>query len=256
MKKPILLIISNNSYFQPSFLNNVCRVISKTNYYVERVLVLNTVRKLTTQKYLLNNFFRLYPSEIFKLTLLKIYPNLINFFLREKIKNFSILDIVKKNKLIHNFNLDISDGKILKLIKKKNYAFIINTGDQIFNEKIIKASKNKIFNIHLSLLPKYAGVWTMFQQMSDNEKYTGVTIHKINNYLDSGEIIIQKKIILNKKHTLFENQLKCYKLIPDMIFKSINTNFKSIRKIKKKKLYNYPNINDWKKFRSKNGKII
>ena len=96
MKKPILLIISNNSYFQPSFLNNVCRVISKTNYYVERVLVLNTVRKLTTQKYLLNNFFRLYPSEIFKLTLLKIYPNLINFFLREKIKNFSILDIVKK----------------------------------------------------------------------------------------------------------------------------------------------------------------
>ena len=42
MKKPILLIISNNSYFQPSFLNNVCRVISKTNYYVERVLVLNT----------------------------------------------------------------------------------------------------------------------------------------------------------------------------------------------------------------------
>ena len=96
----------------------------------------------------------------------------------------------------------------------------------------------------------------MFQQMSDNEKYTGVTIHKINNDLDSGEIIIQKKIILNKKHTLFENQLKCYKLIPDMIFKCINTNFKSIRKIKKKKLYNYPNINEWKKFRSKNGKII
>ena len=90
MKKPILLIISNNSYFQPSFLNNVYRVISKTNYYVERVLVLNTVGKLTIQKYLLNNFFRLYPSEIFKLTLLKIYPNLINFFIREKIKNFSI----------------------------------------------------------------------------------------------------------------------------------------------------------------------
>ena len=37
MKKPILLIISNNSYFQPSFLNNVCRVISKTNYYVETI---------------------------------------------------------------------------------------------------------------------------------------------------------------------------------------------------------------------------
>ena len=205
MKKPVLIITSNDNYFQPSFLSELCHIIKKTNFYVERVIILDPIKKLTLQKYLIKNIFRLYPSEIFKLVLLKTNSKFINFFLKKKIRHFSTLKIIRKNNLKYINKISINENYFYNLIKSKKYSFIINTADQIFSERVIKISKYKIFNVHLSLLPKYAGVWTMFQQISEDEKFTGISIHKINKNIDSGSIIIQKKFMLNKKFSLFEN---------------------------------------------------
>ena len=256
MKKPILLIISNDNYFQPSFVDNICQIIKKTNYFVERTIILKSIKKLTLQKYLIKNIFRLYPYEIFKLILLKMNSKFINLFLKKKIKYFSTKKIIKKNKLKYVDGIAVNEKYLYNLIKKKKYSFIINTGDQIFLEKVIKVSKYKIFNIHLSLLPKYAGIWTIFQQLANNEKYTGVTIHKINNKIDSGKLILQKKIKLNKKFSIFENQLNCYTKIPNLLKKCFNKDFKATKIIKTNKIYGYPNNYEWKKFRSNKGKII
>ena len=61
--------------------------------------------------------------------------------------------------------------------------------------------KGKIVNIHPSLLPKYKGLNTHRKAIQNNEKYAGCTIHYVNSKLDSGKIIMQKKVKISKIDT-------------------------------------------------------
>mgnify|MGYP001293493679 FL=1 len=64
--------------------------------------------------------------------------------------------------------------------------------------KIIKTFKNKILNIHPSLLPKYKGLNTHDRAIKNKEKFSGCTVHFVTPKLDSGKIIMQKKINIKK----------------------------------------------------------
>ena len=63
-------------------------------------------------------------------------------------------------------------------------------------KRFIKNFKGKILNIHPSLLPKYKGLSTHKKVLLNNEKYSGCTVHYVNSRLDSGKIILQKKLKL------------------------------------------------------------
>ena len=65
----------------------------------------------------------------------------------------------------------------------------------------IKSYYGKIINIHPSLLPKYKGLKTHKRVIANNEKFTGCTVHYVNKSLDSGKIIIQKKIRIKRNDT-------------------------------------------------------
>ena len=70
---------------------------------------------------------------------------------------------------------------------------------KILSGSFIKKFSGKILNIHPSLLPKYKGLNTHERVILDKEKYSGCTVHFVNSKLDSGKIIIQKKVKINKK---------------------------------------------------------
>ena len=72
---------------------------------------------------------------------------------------------------------------------------------KILSKNFIKVFKGKIINIHPSLLPKYKGLNTQQRMIDNNEKYSGCTVHYVNSKLDSGKIIIQKKIKILKNDT-------------------------------------------------------
>ena len=99
---------------------------------------------------------------------------------------------------------------------------------KILSNKIINNYKNKILNIHPSLLPKYKGLNTHKRVIKNNEKFTGCTVHVVNSKLDSGKIVLQKKIRILKKdneNTLSNRVLKVENLIyPRAIKKFISSN--------------------------------
>ena len=72
---------------------------------------------------------------------------------------------------------------------------------KIISKKFIKRFKGKILNIHPSLLPKYKGLNTHERVIKNNEKFSGCTVHFVNSNLDSGKIILQKKVRINRKDT-------------------------------------------------------
>ncbi|MDC3074410.1 formyltransferase family protein, partial [Candidatus Pelagibacter sp.] len=73
---------------------------------------------------------------------------------------------------------------------------------KILSKNFIKSFKGKILNIHPSLLPKYKGLNTHQRALLNNDKYSGCTVHFVNSRLDSGKIIIQKKVKISKRDTV------------------------------------------------------
>ena len=70
---------------------------------------------------------------------------------------------------------------------------------KILSKNFIKNFKGKILNIHPSLLPKYKGLDTHRRAIENKDKYSGCTVHFVNAKLDSGKIILQKRVSILKK---------------------------------------------------------
>jgi len=89
---------------------------------------------------------------------------------------------------------------------------------KILSKKFIDSYKNKIWNVHPSLLPKFAGGMDAdvhFQVIKAGERESGCTIHEVNEVLDGGKILIQKKVILEKNETPESLKIKVQKLEGD-----------------------------------------
>ena len=104
-----------------------------------------------------------------------------------------------KTKVINYKNLKKAELQILDNLIKEDIKFIFLAGFmKILSKSFIKKFKNKIINIHPSLLPKYKGLNTHKRAIVNKEKFSGCTVHFVNEKLDSGKIILQKKVKILK----------------------------------------------------------
>ena len=105
--------------------------------------------------------------------------------------------------LINYNNKNISEKKILKKLVEYKIDLISLAGFmKILSSNFIKKFKKPILNIHPSLLPKYKGLNTHKKILKNKERFSGSTVHLVTPKLDSGKIILQKKIRISK----FENE--------------------------------------------------
>ena len=118
-------------------------------------------------------------------------------------KGLNFGKIFKIKKKIYNFNKkNIAEKKILLELKKNNISFICLAGFmKIISKNFIKMFKGKILNIHPSLLPKYKGLNNHQRAIDNNEKFSGCSVHYVTSRLDSGKIILQKKVKIKKNET-------------------------------------------------------
>ena len=72
---------------------------------------------------------------------------------------------------------------------------------KILSKSFIKNFSGKIVNLHPSLLPKYKGLNTHIKAIQNRDKIAGCTVHFVTAKLDSGKIILQKKVKISKKDT-------------------------------------------------------
>ncbi len=92
---------------------------------------------------------------------------------------------------------------------------------KILSKKFIKKFNKPILNIHPSLLPKYKGLNTHNRVIKNKEKYSGATVHLVSAKLDSGKIILQKKIKVSKYENEKSLQKKVLKIEHDLYPKAI-----------------------------------
>ena len=113
----------------------------------------------------------------------------------KKAKGLKFADQFNIKKKIFNFNnFRIAENEILKQLNENDINFICLAGFmKILSKNFIKKFKGRIINIHPSLLPKYKGLNTHERAIKNKDKFGGCTVHFVNEKLDSGKIILQKK---------------------------------------------------------------
>ena len=116
------------------------------------------------------------------------------------------LKIAKKYSIPYKYfstrNKKLFERNSLFEVKKRNIKFLCLAGFmKILSNNFIKSFHHKIINIHPSLLPKYKGLGVHERVLKNKEKYSGCTVHFVTPKLDSGKIILQKKVLINKNET-------------------------------------------------------
>ena len=120
-----------------------------------------------------------------------------------KAKGLKLGKINKIKRKVYNFKRKYKiENQILSDLKEHKVKMICLAGFmEILSRNFITKFKGKILNIHPSLLPKYKGLNTHQRALDNNEKYSGCTVHFVNSKLDSGKIILQKKVKISKNDT-------------------------------------------------------
>ncbi len=152
--------------------------------------------------------------------LIFLFSNKKNAFVLERAKKINVKTYSFSPKQYKNpkeYNL-----AILNLLIKNKIDYVILSGYMlVLDKEIIDKYNNKIINIHPSYLPNFKGLDVIRKAYNSNEKYTGISIHYVNEKIDDGEIILQKKILINRKKGLDFLEKKIHKLEHKFFFKAI-----------------------------------
>lgn len=170
--------------------------------------------------------------------------NICNYFSRSK--NVSVAFFCTNNKnafivkrakklnipIVYTTKSTLTNGvELNKTLEHYNVDFIILAGFLLkIPSKIIGSYKNKILNLHPSLLPKYGGKGMYGDNvhravLENKEIESGITIHFVNQNYDEGEIILQKKCVISKRETVetLKNKIRFleFKYLPKTIEKTV-----------------------------------
>ena len=144
-------------------------------------------------------------KSLIKFSKLKKSPIIIKLIIssNSSAKGLRLAKIFKIKKKIFNYsNMLFSEKKILSELKRNKIELICLAGFmKILSKNFIKKFKGLIINIHPSLLPKYKGLNTHKRAIKNKEKFSGCTVHYVSPKLDSGKIILQKKVKIEKNDT-------------------------------------------------------
>jgi methionyl-tRNA formyltransferase len=208
--------------------------------------------KILKELFLLYGFksFAIQGFEFFIFKFLNILTSIISlkrFYSVKKIfKNFSIPIIPTKN---------INDSDYIEKLKTIKPDLIISFAcTQIFKDEILSIPKLGCINVHGSLLPKYRGRNIGFWVLLNQETETGVTVHYMNEKIDAGEVILQKKIQIAKNETIHTLYKKILPLEGLLLIEAINliennTINSWTTQIKKEDYFSDASVEDIKKFR-------
>lgn len=119
-------------------------------------------------------------------------------------------------------NRKIFDRAILNELKRFDVEWVILSGFmRILGTEFLSKYNNKVINIHPSLLPKYPGLQAIQKAFQNVESETGVTVHYVNEGVDTGSIILQEKVAITAEDTLESLEKKVHQVEHQLYPKAI-----------------------------------
>lgn len=128
---------------------------------------------------------------------LKFFMHYTGKFIKNKFSKQKDIRVLLEREGIPEISLDkhINHAESVSKINSYEPDLLISIlGNQIFKDPIINLAPKGCLNLHTALLPEYRGLMPTFWVMKNDEKYTGVSVFFVDKSIDSGPIIVQKKV--------------------------------------------------------------
>lgn len=142
----------------------------------------------------------------------------------------------------------INNQETQTIIKEINPDLIIVNGTRILSKKLLSSLDCKIINTHAGITPKYRGVHGAYWALINNDKENcGVTVHFVDEGIDTGKIISQEKVEISKNDTFITYPLIQLNTGLKLLKKAIidlknNTLVEESEKTKESNLYYHPTL--------------
>lgn len=105
------------------------------------------------------------------------------------------------------------DKQIVKMLDCEDIDLVVLAGYMLLLGKhVIECYRNRIINIHPALLPSFKGTHGIKDALEYGVKITGVTVHFVDEGLDSGPIIIQETVSVSQDETLESLEEKIHRV--------------------------------------------
>ena len=146
------------------------------------------------------NLQAIIDAEIQSIEIAVVFSNNPDAYAIERAKNHNIpVEVIdhKNYKTREEYEQDI-----IKTLEPYNLNLIVLAGFmRILSQVFVRAYKNKIVNIHPALLPSFPGINSARQALEYGVKYTGVTVHFVDEGVDTGPIILQRVVEIKDSDT-------------------------------------------------------
>lgn len=145
----------------------------------------------------------------------KLYNRYNRYKRKQEFRVENLIKVAKRKKIpiITPENYDVNNKDFLAKLKKLNPDLLLLCGcSQIIKNDFLNSFPDKIISFHPALLPKYAGFGAFVRPLISNEQEAGITFHYITKEIDGGDIVLQKKIRLEKDDNTYSLELKLLKI--------------------------------------------
>tara|TARA_Y100001935_G_scaffold1636_1_gene1471 strand:+ start:5815 stop:6579 length:765 start_codon:yes stop_codon:yes gene_type:complete len=244
----IILITQNEPFYLAENISYLLKIIPKHSEVVAAVVAKPS--PFGKKENFLNKAIRTY--KIFGMKFFFYYS--IKFILNTFKTSKSLDFVLRKNSIKKiQLNKSINHKESIELINSHKPDLLISIlGNEIFKKPIINLAKQGCLNLHTALLPKYRGLMPSFWVLKNDEKFTGVSVFFVDEGIDSGPIIVQKKIEIknySQQQLIYKTKKIGMEAIAEAIDLIKNNSYELIQNDNNEKTYySFPERKDVKEF--------
>lgn len=195
-------------------------------------------------------FFKVVNQLLFQLTISKLLKTMSKKRITALKKHYKLfVEPITDEKLLNVTS--VNDSECIAAIKKINPDVIIVNGTRIISSKVLESTKALFINTHVGITPQYRGVHGAYWALVTNDKENcGVTIHKVDKGIDTGEIVKQSTIEISKPDNFSTYPFHQYGVAIDLMKSTLNdiknNNLKTFKKENaESNLYYHPTFSEY-----------
>ncbi len=213
----LFLIFEEMSFFMPDYLRRVIlrrkpEIVGMTPSNSAKASPKNFQRQDVVSSYAVRHPFRFGIGSLTRLGSMTIYYKTVNILCRIARTNspYSVRDVAKSFGIPIIDTVSINDKLYLDKLRELQIDIIGCSCGQIFKKEILSLPRLGCLNVHNTTLPSYGGCYAPIYQLLNDEKMSGSSCHTMEERIDGGVIVAQKRFPISENETVFSLYSKGY----------------------------------------------
>ncbi len=218
------VFIQNDPFYLPRVLDKYLREFSDTTAGVNIQSVAQGKRTVFQTAM---DLYKLYGFNYFQWKLrryctAKLKAKIYNDLLRSTRQCYSVAAVARKYNVEVTQSVNVNSDEFLKHLRDKGVELIVSiSGTQFYGRKLREQTPAGIVNCHGALLPRYRGLMPSFWTLANNEKEGGTSVHFVDDKLDNGPIVVQRKYRIHPHDTLEDIMARSKDLAAEAIIECV-----------------------------------